>query len=237
MARQRLVCFPWAGGGPSAFRDWSPALPPEVEVWGVCLPGHEGRIAEPPVTDLAAAADAIAAALATMTVPLSLFGHSLGAWLAFEVVRRLERRGAGVECLVLSGRRSPAVPQVSERIAELADDALLERVRTLYGGIPAELWDQPEILATLLPAIRGDLLMLESYRYDRGEPLRSSLVVMGGESDPHTAPEGWLDAWCAETDGSCRVIRFPGGHFFIQTARVQVLQTLGTILSPSARSA
>lgn len=234
MARQRLICFPWAGGGPSAFREWSAALPAEIEVWGVCLPAHEGRIAEAPMTDLLAASVEICNALEAMrTLPISLVGHSLGAWLAFEVARRMEQRGSPVRHLIVSGRRAPAIPHEMEQLSGLDDQQLLDRVRHLYGGIPDELWKQPEILEAVLPAFRGDLTMLENYRYERGPKLTSRIVAMGGESDPHTSSPGWLDGWCAETSNSCQVARFPGGHFFIQSASAEVLRTVRAELGPA----
>jgi surfactin synthase thioesterase subunit len=232
MARQRLICFPWAGGGPSAFRDWGRALRPDTEVWGVCLPAHEGRIAEPPSTNLLDAADKVATALrAMMSLPLVLFGHSLGSWLAFEVARRMELSGTPVRHLVVSGRRAPSVQADTERIGDLPDAILLETIRTVYGGIPDDVWSQPEILETLLPALRGDLRMLESYRYRPGPKLVCPITVMGGDSDPHTSATGWLEAWQVETDGPFQILRLPGGHFFVESASAEVLQNLEAVLS------
>jgi len=233
MARQRLICFPWAGGGPSAFRDWSRALRSETEVWGVCLPAHEGRVAEPPATDLVDAADKVAAALRSMmTVPIVLFGHSLGAWLGLEVARRMEASSMPVRHLVVSGRRAPSVPAaVMERFGDLPDAVLLETIRSVYGGIPDNVWSQPEIMEAILPALRGDLTMLESYRYRPGSKLACPITVMGGDADPHTSPSGWLESWKAETDSTFQIRRLAGGHFFIETERAEVLQIIDAVLN------
>jgi medium-chain acyl-[acyl-carrier-protein] hydrolase len=225
MASRRLVCFPWAGGGPSGFRHWPGELPPDVEVWACALPGHEGRLTEAPTADLVHAARTAAAAIAgSIATPVILYGHSLGAWLAFETARAITAMGRPrVDALIVSGRRAPTIPILDGHLAALDDASFIAEVGTRYGGLPADVAAMDEIVEALLPALRADFGMLDSYAYPVGPPLAAPIHVLAGADDPHTAPADWLEAWRRETSGTSTIRRFPGGHFFIETARGAVL--------------
>ena len=108
--RMRLFCFPPAGSGTVAYRAWAPLAAPGLEVNAVLLPGRETRFAEPPVDDMAALASQIADAIAPLAgQPFALFGHSLGALLAYEVARRLAAQGCAPGHLFASGHLAPAI--------------------------------------------------------------------------------------------------------------------------------
>src|SRR5690606_16287675 len=135
-ARVRLFCLPHAGVGASAYRTWHTGLGPEVEVCAVQPPGRESRFREPPYRRLVDLADAVADAIAPETDrPYALFGHSMGAWVAFEVARRLDGRRAGPACLIVSGRRSPQSEAEAPPIHQLPDDAFIEELMQRFGGI------------------------------------------------------------------------------------------------------
>jgi medium-chain acyl-[acyl-carrier-protein] hydrolase len=241
-ARARLFCFAHAGGGASAYRLWSAGLPVEVEVCAVLLPGREGRLHEPPVSNLTALVDGVMPdLLALADRPFALFGHSMGAVVAGEVARTLHARG-GPEPLALfaSSRRPAHVPGTETPLHPLSDDAFVTEIRRRYGGIPAEVLAEPDLMALLLPSLRADMHALETHRPTRRPPIACPIIALGG-SDDRLTPIQHLDAWRDETSGAFRARQFPGGHFYIEARRsdvlAEVIQALGSALSGAGPAA
>src|ERR1700730_8910128 len=156
-ATVNIVCLPYAGGNYSAFRSWPEQLPDHIDVVGVQLPGRGTRLAEHPISDLQQLVRELAAAI----VPLFertcvLFGHSLGALLAFEVSRRLRHtRRVQPRALIVSGRRAPQLPRTEMLLHDLNDRDFVARLVEL-NGTPPEILASPEMLAFLLPILRAD---------------------------------------------------------------------------------
>jgi medium-chain acyl-[acyl-carrier-protein] hydrolase len=232
-ASLRLFCFHHAGGGASAYRPWVAGVAAGVELCAVQLPGREGRIRETPYARLADLLPAVTGAIAAMgDRPFAFFGHSLGAMLAFEIAREL-RRGGGrsPEHLFLSGRRAPTRPDPQPRMSHLPQSEFLTEVRSRWNGIPAAVLDEPELLQLLLPTLRADLALVETYAYVPGEPLDCPVSCFGGTEDPN-APAADLSPWEAQTRGQFTQRMFPGGHFFVQSARDQVQLAVNQGLRP-----
>lgn len=214
----RLVCVPYAGGGVATFRGWPERLS-SMEVGVVQLPGRAGRLHEPLVTCLAEAAAAIASAIHRLPPrPTVLFGHSLGALIAFETARQMEASGTPPLGLFVSGRRGPALPNRFPPIADLPTGEFLDEVRRRYGALPDAVLADPELIRLLVPGLRADLAMLESYRYEPGAPLDCPIVACSGVADPH-ATHAELEAWRAETRRRFTVRTFTGGHFYLHDER------------------
>ncbi|TDB76027.1 thioesterase II family protein [Micromonospora sp. KC723] len=223
-ATGRLVCFTPAGSLPSFYLDWARTAPAEVEVLAVTLPGREQRGAEPPAADLESLADAVAQALRPLgDRPTALFGHSMGAAVAYEVGRRVEAAGGSLAGLVVSGCASPA--RLRERRSSLTaydDDRLAVYLRDL-GGTPAQLFDDPELRQLVVDAFRADLAVLEPYRPDEtGSRLRTAVHVLRGEQDQAT-PGHDAARWAEVTERFAGVRSFPGGHFYLLDQRSAVL--------------
>lgn len=212
--RIRLVCLPYAGATAAAFREWPGRLPEDVEVLAVQLPGRGWRMREPPLRDIATMADRVTEALDAVEGPLALFGHSMGAWVSFEIARRLTRRGRVPRILLASGRQAPALGSRTPPMSHLDDRAFVETVQTRYGGIPREIRADPDLLELLLPILRTDVAALERYRYGAGEPLPCPIVALGGRQDPRV-PTELLTSWAEETSAGFRARSFPGGHFYL----------------------
>ncbi len=211
-----LFCLPHAGGGPAVFRDWAGRLPTGTVPVALALPGRGSRFAEPPVGDLDALADAAEEAMGEwVDRPFTVFGHSLGAWLGWEVVRRLEARGRAPVRLVVSGRQAPAWGHLLPPLHGLDDDDLLRSVRSRYGGVPDEVLQAPDLLRALLPALRADLRALERYDPRGHGPISTPILALGGASD-RVAPPASMDGWHDATTGDVEVVILPGGHFFFQ---------------------
>jgi len=229
----RLFCFAYAGGGASIFVPWIEALAPAYEVCPVQLPGRESRFAEPLLKDPLQAAELIAEAIAPMCEErYALFGHSLGAILAYEVAQRLRRRGVRKpERLIVSARRGALVPHNGHMSGHLPNDQFKERLMEL-NGTPREFLDDPDLVKLLLPRVRQDFLLDEQYTPNETyEPLEFPISAFGGSEDTDV-PEESLRAWGAQTRNGFDMTVFPGAdHFFIQSRREELLRGVRRVLA------
>lgn len=213
-APHRLVCFPHAGGSASFFSPLARALSGRFEVCAVQYPGRQDRRAEPFLRTIEEIADGAFTALRSSDVePSVLFGHSMGAVVAFEVARRMEQHGAPPLGLVVSGRRAPSTVRV-EDVHKRDDNALVDEIRGL-GGTDTTFLDDPELRAMVLPAIRADYTAVETYRYTDGRPLSCDIAVIVGTGDPRVT-HAEAEAWRAHTSGDFTLQSVPGGHFYLR---------------------
>lgn len=214
--KPRLFCFPFAGGSPAAFRGWAEALP-EISLCPV------RRSAEPAFEPLVAAlTDAIAP---YARKPYALYGHSMGAAIAFELARSLRRRDRPLPlCLFVSGARAPQLRRGHEPPPEPSEEEFLDELRRLE-GMPGEVLADNELLRSILPALRADTALYRNYIYTDEPPLACPIRAYGGIDDPNVRP-GHLEAWREQTTTDFSLRLFPGGHFFIDTARDEFLEAL-----------
>lgn len=226
----RLVCFPFAGGGGAAFRTWPTALPDSIELLAVELPGRETRFKEKPFQRLAPLVTALTDAVAPqLQAPFAIYGHSLGALLGLSFARELRRRALGGPVhLFVSGRRAPQLPEPALSY-HLPEPQFLARLRRL-GGIPEAVLQEPELMAIFLPILRADFAVSEAEMAPAGEPLACPITALGGLTDEKATIDE-LDAWRAQTSAAFDRETFPGGHFFIQSAREAFLGALSQRLS------
>ena len=227
-ARLRLFCFPYSGGGASIFWTWPQRLPEAVEVCAVQLPGRETRFREVPVTDVLETVGTLADVLRPcLTLPYAFFGHSLGAFVSFELIRQLRRQNALLPVhFFVSGQHAPQLPNPNPPIHRLPGNEFISELCHRYNGIPQEVLQCHELMQILLPVLRADLRMAETYVYiDDNKPLDCPITCLGGQKDPQTTNET-LAAWGKQTRSNFKVRMFPGDHFFIQSERISVLQAL-----------
>jgi pyochelin biosynthesis protein PchC len=226
----RLVCFPHAGGSASFYFPLSHELSPSVDVFVVQYPGRQDRRTEP----LIASVDGLIQELTPLLErigdkPTALFGHSMGALVAFEAARQIEGAlGQTVLGLVASGRRAPSV--VREDLLDIDDDAtLLDEVRRLSGTAHSLLQDD-DFVEMILPAIRADYKCVERYRFRAGPKLRCPIAALRGTFDPQVSTQE-LQAWSEHTDGGCRLYELDGGHFYMGTGQTALAAAIGDVIA------
>lgn len=231
-AQLRLFCFPYAGGGGSLYMSWARELAPTIEVCAVQLPGRENRLREPAYTRFAELTDATFHALRPyLDMPFALFGHSMGALVAFELARRLRAERAPAPArLFVSGHRAPQLPNRRAPLAHLPDAELVAELRTRYDGVPEEVLRHADLMALLLPCLRADLALVEGYACREGDPLACSISAYGGGDDP-VVSEAELAAWQAQTLAGFTLTRFSGTHFFIRSARAELVAAVARELA------
>jgi medium-chain acyl-[acyl-carrier-protein] hydrolase len=232
-ARLRLFCFPYAGGSEAAFRTWQQHMPETIEVLPIQLPGRGARIKEPAFTRLAPLLLALSESLRQeMDRPFAFFGHSMGGLIAFELARQLRREGGPLPVhLFISAK---CCPERSDDFytGQISDDQLIEILRR-YEGTPREALEDAELMQLLLPVIRADMELCNSYIYDPAPPLPCPITALGGLQD-QVSSRACLEGWRNFTTSRFSLRMFPAGHFFLQAWERAVLEAISRELNPHA---
>ncbi|WP_457489095.1 thioesterase II family protein [Tardiphaga sp. P5_C10] len=230
----RLYCFSYAGGNAASYLGWQEQLPAPLEICAVQLPGRSARYAEPPYHDLPTLMDTLVPLLAqSVDRPFAFFGHSLGALVAFEAARGLALRGASLPChLIVSGCHAPRFRDEPKGRHLLDDSALIDVLRD-YNGTPTEILADPDLMTMLLPVIRADFALAETYRYQPSPPLAVPITAFAG-TDEDRASIDQITGWSLETSAGFDHHLFAGDHFFIHGQRDQVLQRIACTLGANA---
>ena len=190
------------------------------------FPGRGERMLETPYTKVSPLVEAMAIAMRDyLDKPFAFFGHSLGAVVGYELARHLQKEyGLQPRQLFVSGRRAPHVPNHEPPTYDLPQDEFIEELRRL-NGTPKEVLEQPELLHMILPLLRADFEMVQTYSYMEGPPLTCPIMGFAGMQDEEVDVED-VNAWQAHTSASFRLQKLPGGHFFLHTAQSLLLQIL-----------
>ncbi len=219
-AQVRLFCFPYAGGGASIYRDWAEALPSEIELCPIQLPGREERLREALFTDLASLVDALLPILHPhLHKPFAFFGHSMGAVISYEVARQLQKQHDREPIrLLISSRSAPQRSITATPLRFLPAGSFMDELQRLYGAVPEVIRQNAELQNVFLPILRADVTLLETHIHVPGEPLHCPISVFGGTEDPSVTHEA-LAAWREHTSASFEQHLFPGDHFYLNHAR------------------
>jgi medium-chain acyl-[acyl-carrier-protein] hydrolase len=233
-AALRLFCFPYAGGAANIFHSWPNSLPPSVEVCPVQLPGRGNRLPEPAFTGLELLVESAARELLPFfDKPFAFFGHSMGAIISFELANRLrlEQRREPVH-LFVSGRQAPQIPVDEMPTYNLPEKDFLDELRRLK-GTPADVLEHAELMQLMLPLLRADFELIQTYRFAPRPLLDCPITAFGGMEDTEVTRES-LEAWREMTTGAFKLRMLPGDNFFLNTARPLFLQTLARDLQQGA---
>ncbi len=230
----RLFCLPYAGAGASAYATWHRHAPPGLAVVATQLPGREQRLKEPAEPNLHRLIDKLAPAVEPFTWErYSLFGHSMGALIVFELARALRRLGCPPpDMIFVSGRGAPGAAPPMRPIHMLPDREFIDEIRKL-SGTPDAILEHPEFTSLFLPALRADFAIVETYKCADEAPLASPISAFGGVDD--TITRDALDAWKLHTTARFQLRMLPGGHFVVASARTEILAAVAADLSAAVR--
>ncbi|OLF58434.1 hypothetical protein BTN33_12640 [Aeromonas veronii] len=218
----RLFCFPFAGGGTSIFQPWIHSFSDDVEL----VLYHPPRSFFPNNQLLHQDMDSVISELLCYSdfitrEPYAFFGHSLGSHVAFELLVHLHNRALPLpEYFIGSGSRAPIIPHSKKVLSDLPHDEFLVELAKL-NGTPKEVLAQPELMELLVPVLKADFKIAETYV---AEPIQFEIpaLILGGEQDHHVDME-FLQAWEQIFVNKMQVKILPGDHFFINEHRSQVI--------------
>lgn len=224
--RIRLFCFPYAGAGARVYNSWPGILPREIEVCPVNLPGREARLREPPFTRMPQLVrSAVRALLPYADKPFAFFGHSMGALVGFELTRHLRREyGLSPVHLFVSGHAAPRHLKSMRRRHMLPEPEFSDELRFL-NGTPKEVLENRELMELIMPLLRADFELCETYEYEQQTPLDCPISAYGGLQDECVKCEH-LEDWRYETTGPFSLHLFRGDHFFLHESEAIFLRSL-----------
>ena len=227
----RLFCFPYAGGNALIYRNWAASLPQNVEVCSVQLPGRGSRLREAPFTSMPLLVQATAQALLPyLDKPFAFFGHSMGAVLAFELAHLLGKKyGREPAHLFVSGRCAPQIPVNHPPTYHLPEQEFLAELRRL-NGTPREVLDHPDLMELMIPLLRADFEVCQTYVPTDCTPLRCPISCFGGLQD-QDVPSEQLEGWKEQTADRFSLLMLPGDHFFLHLSEPALLEALNRDLN------
>ncbi len=229
-----MFCFSYAGAGASVYRDWPRAFSSQVDVKCIQLPGRENRLTEDPYTRLDNLVDDLATVIRPyLDKPFAFFGHSLGALVAFSLTNKLRSTSGPLPArLLVSGRRAPQLPPRKPPFYDLPDDEFIDEIRRM-NGMQEELLANAELMEIILPILRADCTICDTYQYTPDSPLDCPISAFGGLDD-EDVPQEDLAAWKDQTSQSFRIEMFPGDHFFLHEHKSALLQSISSDLETLA---
>lgn len=221
----RLFCFHHAGGTASMYRAWPELMPPPIEPVAVQLPGRADRLRERPFDAMAPLLNTLVEVIQPqLDRPFALYGLSMGAKISWALAHSLRARALPMpSALYLASAAAPAWNEGRDDWSSQTID-LVGYLREM-GGTPPEVFSEPELLASLLPTLRADLTLVDSFRFRPATPLDLPIRVFAGADDVEGAPER-MRGWRAETTGRFALDVVAGGHFFDAAGEREVIRTI-----------
>jgi medium-chain acyl-[acyl-carrier-protein] hydrolase len=227
----KLFCLPFAGGSAQLFLQWRKDLDRSIDLFPIELPGRGKRLREEYYVDFHQAVEDITNRIVEDLDdrPFAIFGHSLGALLAYEVTTNLIQRGYNAPDFLFISAMIPPHLYKNEIVSNLNDNVFLEKIAHL-GGTPDQFFSSPELIQFFLPIFRADFNLLETYKQinNNSSPLPSNLIVFSGMNDHRFNND---QAWREYTNGNFERYVFNGGHFFIKDEQPEVLRVINKILA------
>lgn len=228
-ALMRLFCLPYAGGSASTYFHWAKNLPAEIELSIVQPPGRGSRISEPAHQCMSSlTAELLPALEPYLDRPYMLFGHSLGSRVGFDLMHQMKQRGwPEPEHFIASGSLPPNSGWHRKPIFDMPREAFIAELRK-FEGTPDEVFNNNELISLLLPTLRADFRIADTYQYRGGSTFDCPVSVFGGIRDKNV-PTDRLAEWKRYFRLEPEIFLFPGGHFFIESDAKDVQARVGTI--------
>jgi len=227
-----LLCLPFAGAGASVFQPWQAEADTILTVLPVQLPGREKRFVEEPYRDVHTAVAGLLEEVLDLLdgrESVALFGHSLGAMLAYELAYRFGQVGGlRIEHLFASGSPAPTAPR-AERATGLGDDEFVARVAEFAGYTHSALRN-PEMRELLLPCLRADVEMHESYVSDSDKVLDVPITALRG-SDDELVGAAEVAGWAGSTSAAFAVAELSGGHMYLTDSPAPLLRLIAATIA------
>lgn len=225
-----MICFPFAGGGASAYMNWTNKLDKSISLCPVQLPGREKRFAEPAFTSMKDAVDALMVSITAIAreKEIVLYGHSMGARIAYEVAKELQQKGINIKYLFVSGSPTPDVPEAMP-IYHLNDNEFIEGLKR-FDGTPKEILENQELISVFLPMLRADFTLIDTYCEDEITVLHCPIMSFGGDSDNDAKPDE-IREWSKCTNNSFDYKVYSGGHFFIKEHEDDIMSIINHALN------
>jgi medium-chain acyl-[acyl-carrier-protein] hydrolase len=236
LVEQRLFCFPYAGGGAQVFQGWCDRLPPSIEVVAIQAPGKGTRLLEAPCSSVDSLCDELMQALMPLLYdkPFSFFGHSNGAFIAFELSCRLQHSGLPLPSqLLLSASPAPWTREGERPFSSMTDIEFKDVLKDLNGTPPAIL-DGSDLFELLLPGLRADFSLSESYQFGWQEKLTAETHIFYGEYDEIT--EQQILSWQDQVSEPVTFQKIAGDHFFIHSHVEELTASISSRLTIGPRS-
>ena len=214
-----LLCLPYAGTGSATFGRWRNQVSDDIDLYAAQLPGRDGRLDETPIDEMPVLVEQLTEAILSSDLvdrPVSLLGCSVGAVMAFELSRSLRRHGINIHRLFVAACRPPHSLRATEPVSSLPDDQMVQKLVNWYNAIPADILQNEGMLELLLPTIRADMKLYETYQYQSDEPLGCPITAIGGTDDRIVSVTD-LSQWRSETTEQFRHRQFAGDHFFMKS--------------------
>lgn len=232
----RLFCLPYAGGNAVMFQRWHQIFNPKIEICPIQYPGRGNRIREQPFTNAKPLAQEVTEAIKPLLdIPYAFFGHSMGALIAFEVVQELRRQQKRLPFhFFASAVRAPQLKYRDRISFDLPDAEFIEELRRL-NGTPNEVLDHSELMALMLPMLRADFSVAQTYEFVAAPPLPFPITVYGGQQDVSVSKIE-LDGWLEQTTGGFRLELFPGDHFYLHASENLLTSKIEAQLMESFRT-
>ncbi|MDQ1355588.1 MAG: Thioesterase [Acidobacteriota bacterium] len=236
MKKFKLFCLPYAGGSAAMYNKWRQYLDRRIELHPLELAGRGRRIYDPLYDSIAEAVDDVYKIIESQLdqMPYCFFGHSMGGIIAYELALKIKnlQRPQPVH-IFFAGRGAPNIPGEDEKnFHQLPEEEFKKEILEL-GGTPREFFEHPELLDVLMPMLRSDFKIAETYKFpEAGEikPLDYDISVFIGKEEEVTA--GQMHGWREHTAGICTVYYFPGEHFFINEETERIVKIINhTLLS------
>jgi medium-chain acyl-[acyl-carrier-protein] hydrolase len=223
-AQARLICFPYAGAGAGIFNSWPYLLPEWLDVAAIELPGRGSHFSKAPLVDIETVVNELVREVAQLQdLPFALYGHSLGAKIAFEFACELQRRqGPRPAHLIVGARAAPHQPiQISPSPADLPREGFVEFLRDL-GATPPEVLENRELMDLLLPTIHADFRLNESRPAKPWTALHCPITALCGATDRAVSKE-FMRHWADLTTRRFDLIPVEGDHFFLHQSKETLL--------------